>query len=178
MDTEAVGNVAQIVGPTAAAVAAGASLWSVLVNRRLARESVLPHMSIQPIADTGTGMAGAVIYNGGTGPARGAMFAMVYDGQGTCGYIGHGIVRPGEVVQVRSAIPLREDVESSMIVCCRDPFGNLHTWTAREDHTEVKKSDLQRGFNPRNLEERIRDAYPDLPADEIRWVGNTIGRIE
>ncbi len=106
------------------------------------------------------------------------MFSMVYNGSGACGYIGHGIIRPGEVVQVRSEIPLHEDTESAMIVCCRDPFGDLHTWTSREDHAVVKKAKLEAGFLPGNLEDRIKQAYPDLNLGTIEWVGHEMSRAQ
>lgn len=171
IDPNTLQDVAAIVGPLAAAVAAGVSLFSVRLNRRIARQTVLPDLSIQPIINPETGLLGAMVHNAGTGVARGAYFVIARGDNRSVDAVGHGVVRPNELYEIQTQIPGRLPVapqgplgsvnfNGGMIIGCRDREGNFHVWTHQEKHRQWRQA-----RKPATLTDRFRAMFPDIDID-------------
>jgi hypothetical protein len=70
-DLSTLQDIALIVGPAGAAVAAIVSLAAVRQTRRIARDAGLPDLAIQITVDFETDLINATIHNAGGGVARG-----------------------------------------------------------------------------------------------------------
>jgi hypothetical protein len=137
-DLSTLQDIALIVGPVGAAIAAGASLASVRQTRRIAVEAALPDLAIQVTFSRRTGLVNATIHNAGGGVARGVSYIIAHAGQIASGYVEHGILRADELVSVQTAIAARihegELTKVAAMVSARDRFGYGHAWTNEEKH--------------------------------------------
>jgi hypothetical protein len=154
-------DIAVIVGPTAAAIAAAVSLMSVRLTRAIAHDATLPDLSTQPVSVNG--QAGAVIHNAGSGVARGVHFIIVHGGYRAVGFGGNGgILRPDEICRAITSIPLETGAKvDALIVGCRDRYGNAHDWTHEERHIERRGTWGQRPEYG-TLESRLHEIDPEL----------------
>jgi hypothetical protein len=126
-------EVALVAGPAIAAIAAIASWASVWQSRKLARESSTPHLQAQKIVNAADDTIGAVVTNAGGGAARGAGIYLSHPPFYVQGPIGHGFLFPGETRYVHTPIPV-SDVETDVLVLCRDKSSVPHFWNASEEH--------------------------------------------
>jgi hypothetical protein len=152
-------TIALIASPAFAAIAAGASWASVVQARRLARESSLPVLQMQPIVDPRDEHRGAVIHNAGSGSARGVGFVLVDGNHVAIGNVRHGFLRPGEVVHVHMDIEATRDGAVGMVVC-RHHQSYGHAWTHDERHKVYRTWLLRRPRYP-GTQEMFRDLFPD-----------------
>lgn len=161
-------EVALVVGPISAAIAALASWASVLQASRLARESNSPHLQIQKIVDPQTETIGAVITNAGGGAGRGVGIFLTHPPYYVHGAIGHGFLFPGETRQVLTPIPATE-VETDVLVFCRDNASIPHYWNANEDHRTLK---TWRGKpkHRRDIPEVFREFHPPVNTADLTRV--------
>ncbi len=132
-------DIALVVGPVAAAIAALASWASVLQSKRAAKEASRPLLQVQKIIDSRTNTVGAVITNAGTGAARGTGIFLTYPPFYVTGALGHGFLFPGDTVHVTTAIPFSStQIETDVVVLCRDKDSVPHYWNAMEKHMTFK----------------------------------------
>jgi len=136
-------EIALVAGPVIAAIAAIASWASVWQARKLGRESTAPLLMIQKIINPSDRTIGAIVTNAGGGAARGAGVYLAHPPYGVEGALGHGFLYPGETRHVWTTIPAT-DVETDVMVLCRDRDGFPHYWNANEEH-RVFKTRLRRG---------------------------------
>lgn len=174
LDSATLQDVAAIVSPIAAAIAAGVSLASVRLTRRMARDTVLPDLSIQPIVHPETGLLGAMIHNAGTGVARGAYFVIVRGGSRSVDAVGHGVIRPNELFEVQTQIAGRPedligsvDASAAMLVGCRDRQGNFHVWTHKERHREWRRRRLGRDRGGATITDRFQAVFKNFDMDSL-----------
>lgn len=161
-------EIALVVGPIAAAIAALASWASVLQARRLARESHSPHLQIQKVVDTQSGTIGAVITNAGGGVARGVGAFLTHPPFFAHGAIGHGFLFPGETRQIFTPIPVT-DAETDVLVFCRDRDSFPHYWNANEEH-RVFKTWRGRPKYRRDIPAVFHEFHPAVGLDDLERV--------
>jgi hypothetical protein len=171
MSFASIQDVAAIVGPCAAAIAAIASLFALRQTREIARSAQLPDLSIQPLIRTGTRQLGASIHNAGGGVARGVM-VVIADGEYLVTIpVGIAMIRPNERFEIWTDIQRGAysggDQAEGMYVRCRDRFGVAHGWTHKEVHDE-KPVRRGRKHEPEMLLDGFRAAFPEIDTEGRR----------
>jgi hypothetical protein len=160
-------QIALVVSPALAAVAAGASWASVFQARRFAREATSPLLQVQITAHPDQTI-GAVVTNAGGGMARGAGICLVYPPYVAAASLVHGFMQPGDTHHVVTDIAITTpDVATSVVVHCRDKYSFPHYWSANEDHYVGRTRWPQRRPRYRDIRESFMELYPDVNPYEM-----------
>jgi hypothetical protein len=169
-------DVAAIVGPMAAAVAAIGSLLTALQTRKNARESVLPDLSVELRIDVDSLEIGGTIHNAGTGVGRAVYFLIVHDQQQATGSLRQGVIRPNELFTVTTPVIGTRDMVASlagpfsaMVAACRDRQDNYHMWTHDGRHEE-----WGRRARKAMLADRFHEMFPAIDLGQVSPVAPTV----
>jgi hypothetical protein len=165
-------DIALIVGPIAAAIAALASWASVLQARRFAREASSPHLQIQMVVDSNSNTIGAVISNAGGGAARGVGVYLTHPPYYVHGAVGHGFLFPGETREVWTQIPATE-AETDVLAFCRDKDSIPHYWNAKEEHRSFTDWRGRPRYR-RDIPAVFREFHPGISLDSLMRVQMTV----
>jgi len=159
-------EVALIASPSIAAVAALASWASVWQARKLAREDHAPLLMAQKVVTAGTNTIGAVVTNAGGGPARGAGIYLAHPPHKVQGPLGHGFLYPGQSRYVQTNIPATE-VETDVMVLCRDRESYPHFWNAQEEHRVYKTLFRRRPNYQRDMPKVFAKFHPSVDLNAL-----------
>jgi hypothetical protein len=168
-------NVALLAAPALAALAGGASWYSAMQTRRIARAATLPDLVIQVLIDTSTKVVRASIHNAGSGAARGLLYVIARDGQVAFGYANDGILRADEKIFVHTTIKTTGTSgphETAMVVC-RDRYGYPHSWTTLEKHVVHKTRIRRRPKYSRDPLALFARFFPDSDPEKLKRVDAT-----
>jgi hypothetical protein len=162
-------QIALVAGPAAAAIAALASWASVLQARRISREAARPELVIQKVVDTETQTIGAIVTNTGSAPARGAGLYLSFPPYKVNGPLGHGFMFPGDTRRVWTQIPAVGNVETDVLVLCRDNRSVPHYWNAAEKHVESKDWRRRPRYR-KDLAKVFEELHPGVNLDDLTEV--------
>lgn len=92
---------------------------------------------VQKTVDPSTHTIGAVVTNAGGGAARGATVWLSHPPFRVETPLNDGFMFPGQRYLISTAIPATE-VETDVLLCCRDGRRFAHFWNANEEHRIFK----------------------------------------
>jgi hypothetical protein len=156
---------AQLVGTTAAAIAALAASRSAWLNNRTARATTRPELTGQPLEFLGREVHVDVL-NAGQGVASGCSFVILTQDHRhfVAGHLGTGTLKAGEGRTIRTTLPLIGPLTIGVLVA-RDIEGNCWAW----NFGGQPKKRLYRGGKSRLMSEddMLHAFYPRLSIHDM-----------
>jgi hypothetical protein len=157
-------SVLQLIGTVAAAVAAVASLMSVLQSRRVIRDASLPALRAEVVYVDPPGSLAIEIHNVGGGIARAVWMLVAIEDR----YVKTGVaafLRPGESTSIGTDVkPASRSSIAAGVFVWRDASEHIHAWSLRGETIRLRVQDGE-GVT---AAEAWRRLYPDRDLKELK----------